>query len=160
MAVSVAQFRANFPEFSSSPNYPDAMVNLWLQFAYTLLPAQRWRNLLDLGAQLYVAHQITMQGLSVAEGGNGAPPGMTVGPISAKTVGELTISYDTAMGANADDGPFASTRYGTAFLKLARQFGSGPIQTRPGPIPIGAGGGVFFPMGPAWSGPWFENFSE
>lgn len=159
MAIDVAGFRSNFPEFKSTTIYPDSMVNLWLTYAYILLPARRWCTVLDLGAQLYTAHNLTMQGLSTAEGGNGAPPGMTVGPISSKTVGELTIAYDTAMGAHADDGPFASTRYGTLLLHMARQFGSGPIQSRPGRIPIGAGA-VFFPMGPAWSGPRFEDFSE
>jgi hypothetical protein len=160
VAISVAQFRANFPEFTAATVYPDSMVNMWLQWAYTFLSTRRWKTAIDLGAQLYTAHQISMQGLSTAEGGNGAPPGMTVGPISSKTVGELTIAYDTALGTNAEDGPWSNTRYGTMFVKLARQFGSGPIQTRPGFAPAGQFGGVFFPMGPAWSGPRFEDFSE
>lgn len=161
MTINTDQFRANFPEFKSTTIYPDSMVNLWLQYAYLLLPARRWCLALDLGAQLYTAHNLTMQGLSTAEGGNGAPPGMTVGPISSKTVGELTIAYDTAMGANADDGPFASTRYGTLLLHMARQFGSGPLQSPPGRTPPGqVFSGTFFPMGPAWSGPRFEDFSE
>lgn len=160
MAVTVTQFRANFPEFTSTSVYSDSMINMWMMWAATFLSQRRWRQALDLGVQLYVAHQIVMQGLSTAEGGNGAPPGMTVGPISSKTVGELTIAYDTALGADAEDGPWSSTRYGTMFVKLARQMGSGPIQTPPGRVPAGQFPGVFLPMGVPWSGPWFENFSD
>jgi Protein of unknown function (DUF4054) len=160
MAITVDQFRQNFPEFKSAIVYPDTMVSLWLNFAYLLLSSRRWRQALDMGAQLYTAHQITLQGLSTAEGANGAPPGMAQGPISAKTVGELTINYDTAMGGTAEDGSWAQTRYGTFFVKLARQFGSGPVQTPPGVAPLGQFSGVFFPMGPAWSGPWYNNFSD
>jgi hypothetical protein len=161
MAIDVPGFRANFPEFKSTTIYPDSMVNLWLQYAYILLPSRRWNVAIDLGAQLYTAHNLTMQGLSTAEGSNGAPPGMTIGPISSKTVGELTIAYDTAMGAHAEDGPFASTRYGTLLLHMARQFGSGPLQSPPGFTPPGQqfNSGVFSPMGAAWSGPRFEDFS-
>jgi hypothetical protein len=160
MAITVTQFRANFPEFTSATVYPDSMIGMWLQFAYLLLSSRRWRQALDLGAQLYTAHQIVLQGLSVAEAGNGAPPGMAPGPINSKTAGELTLAYDTGVSSTSDDGSWAQTRYGTMFVKLARQFGSGPVQTPPGVAPLGQFAGVFYPMGPAWSGPWYQNFSE
>lgn len=161
MAVSVAQFRANFPAFTSATAYPDASVNFWLTWAYLFLSPQRWGKALDLGAQLFVAHNVTLDYLGASEGANGAPSGMATGPIVSKTVGELTITYEVTSGVNEDDQHWALTFYGTRFVKLARQFGSGPVQIGFGVTPIGQGGGaVGFPMGQPWTGPWFENWTQ
>lgn len=160
MAITVAQFRANLTEFSSTVAYPDAAVSMWLTWAYTFLGARRWGIALDLGAQLYAAHNLVLERLANAEASNGAPPGTFTGPVSSKTVGELTISYDPGMGINKDDAQWGLTHYGTRFVKLARQFGAGPVQTRPGFTPIGQGFAIGFPMGMPWTGPWFENWSQ
>lgn len=153
MAITAAQMRVNFPEFASNVKYSDGLVNFWIQWAYLLLDSCRWRQALDLGAQLYVAHNLSLEGLAGAEGANGAPPGMTVGPVVSKTVGELTVTYDVASGINEGDQHWALTNYGTRFIKFARQFGTGPVQTRPGRTPLGAG------FGAPWAGPTFENWS-
>jgi len=161
MAVTVQNFRANFPAFASTVKYPDSSITFWLTYAYLLLPARRWMNLIDLGAQLFVAHNVTLdQGLSAAEGANGAPSGMTVGPVVSKSVGDLTIAYDVGVGVNEQDGHWSLTNYGTRFVKMARQIGSGPIQVGIGIVPPGQFGGVYYPMGPGWPGPLFENFSD
>ena len=154
MALTVAQFRANMPAFSSTTQYPDTSIQFWLTYAYIFLAPCRWRNALDLGAQLFAAHNVTIDGLSAAEGQNGAPSGMTVGPIVSKTVGDLTITYDTGAGVNEADGHWSLTNYGTRFIKLARQFGSGPRQIGIGYTPVGAG------FGQPWPGPLFENYTD
>lgn len=160
MAVNAAQFRLAFTEFASAKAYPDDALTMWLTFAYLFLAPNRWGPAIDLGAQLYAAHNLVLERLAWSEAANGATPGTFTGPISGKTVGELTISYDPGMGINKDDAQWGLTHYGTRFVKLARQFGSGPVQTQPGFTPIGQGFGVGFPMGPAWPGPWFENWSQ
>src|SRR5208282_783770 len=151
MAVTVATFRQTWPAFTSTVMYPDATIEFWLNYAYMFLSPCRWRTAIDLGAMLFTAHNVTLDALSAAEGQNGAPPGMTVGPIQTKTVRDLTITYDTASGVNPEDAHWALTNWGTRFIKLARQFGSGPVQIGFGFTPIGQG--PFYPMGPAWPGP-------
>lgn len=159
MAISVSAFRANFAEFTSAAAYPDGAVSMWLTFAYTFLATNRWGVALDLGAQLYTAHNLVLERMAAAEGANGAAPGTFTGPIASKSVGDLTISYDPALGVNKDDGHWGLTHYGTRFIKFARQFGSGPVQTQPGITPIGQGG-FFIGMGQPWPGPWFNIFSQ
>ena len=154
MAVTVIQFRANFPAFTSTTQYPDSSIQFWLTYAYMLLSPRRWGPIQDLGAQLFVAHNATLDGLSAAEGMNGAPSGMTVGPIVSKTVGDLTITYDTGAGVNSEDQHWALTNYGTRFIKMARQMGNGPRQIGIGYVPVGQG------YGQPWPGPLFENYTD
>jgi hypothetical protein len=151
--VTVAYLRASFPEFTSTTKYPDSMVNFWLEYACLFLPRHRWGRAYSIGLMLYVAHNLTLEGLAGAEGKKGAPPGMTVGPIVSKTVGELTINYDAALGMIESDGHWSMTFYGTRFVKLARQIGSGWEQIGIGRAPIGSPGSVGYPMGLPWVGP-------
>lgn len=137
-------FRLNFKAFADTSVYPDDMVAFWLQVGYTLVPGNLWGSLTDLGVQQFVAHNLVLEGLSNAEGANGAPPGTQVGPVVTKTVGELTIVYDPSSGINPDDTSWNLTNYGSRFVKLAKQFGS---------IPTQLGIGVAPPFGgPAWPG--------
>jgi hypothetical protein len=94
--------------------------------------------------QQFVAHNLVLEGLSAAEGGNGSPPATTVGPVVTKTVGELTIVYDPSSGINPDDTSWNLTNYGSRFVKLAKQFGSIPTQ-------LGIGHAPPF-GGPPWPG--------
>ena len=144
MTITNDQFRLNFTAFASTATYPDDMLSFWFQVAYALIPGNLWGSLTDLGAQMFVAHNLILEGLSAAEGANGAPPATTVGPVVTKTVGELTIVYDPSSGVNPDDTSWNLSNYGTRFIKLAKQFGS---------IPTQLGVGVAPPFGgPAWPG--------
>lgn len=148
MTISNDQFRANFPEFASTSTYPDAVVTFWFTFAYLLLNAGRWGNLLDYGAQFFVAHNLVLEGLAQAEAANGAPPGTTVGPISSKSVGAVSVQYDTTSGVSPDDSRWNLTQYGTQFARLFKIIGAGPIQLGRGWAPIFNGPpwpGVIFP---------------
>ena len=105
-----------------------------------MLPACNWGVALDLGAQLYAAHNLVLEGLANAEAANGAPPQMAVGPIITKTVGEVTLTYDTASGVNVEDTHWNMTTYGTRFITFAPQFGAGPRQFGIGYAPPGNAG--------------------
>lgn len=158
--ITVAYLRSVFPEFASAVKYPDEQVNFWLMYAAIFLPRHRWRQAIGLGTLLFVAHNLVLGGLAAAEGAKGAPPSMTVGPIVSKTVGDLTINYDAALGMLEQDGHWSMTSYGTRFVKLARQMGNGWVQIGIGHAPIGSPGSVGYPMGLPWVGPTFENWSS
>jgi hypothetical protein len=148
MTITATQLRGNFTEFSNTVTYPDSLISFWLQVAYMMLPACNWGVALDLGAQLYAAHNLVLEGLANAEAGNGAPPQLAVGPIITKTVGEVTVTYDTASGVNVEDTHWNMTTYGTRFITFARQFGAGPRQFGIGCTPPGNAGawpGVVYP---------------
>jgi hypothetical protein len=146
MALTVEQFRINFPEFSNTLTYPTSGIQFWLNFAYRMLNPGRWMNEIDMGASLFTAHFIALEARSLLESSSGGIPGMGVGgPVSSKSVDKVSISYDTGAGTEPGAGHWNLTNYGTRFIWMVNIFGTGPIQLGAGYTP---------PLnGPAWPGP-------
>jgi len=145
MTIDVAQFRADYPEFASTADFPNSAVQYWLKVAYSLLNASRWGAQLDLGAELYVAHNLSLEARAQKEAQNGGVPGSQSGPISSKSVDKVSVSYDTGGASEEGGGQWNLTIYGTRFYNLAKKMGAGPIY-------IGVGSSPPF-SGPAWPGP-------
>jgi len=80
------------------------------------------------GAYLYVAHEITLAGQNFKTGNNGGLPGQQAGAPNSKTVGSVTVAYDSSTTTEKDAGYWNLTTYGKAFIHLARIYGSGVIQ--------------------------------
>lgn len=152
------QFRQNFPAFADTGKFSEAMLTMWLGFAYQMLGtatiAPRWGVMLDLGAQLFAAHNLALDALANAEAANGAPPGSQVGPASSKSVGGVSISYDVGAGVNAADTHWNLTSYGTRFARLYRMAGAGPLQVGIGQVPPFNGGGWPGVVQGSWTGTW------
>lgn len=146
MTVTVSSFRQHYTEFASGIVYPTTDIQYYLTLAGTVLNASRWASLLDLGTELYIAHNIALEARARKEAANGAPPGGTVGPINNKSVDKVSVGYDTSAGTVEGAGHWNLTIYGTRFIKLARVAGAGPVQTSAGCVPALSGG--------AWAGPW------
>lgn len=132
-------------------NYPDGLIQFWLNLAYKLLPAARWFDVLDEGAQLFTAHNIVLEYQAQAAAQSGSVPGLATGPVSSKSVDKVSVGYSTGDTAVAGAGDWNYTTYGQRFIRMARLFGAGPIQVGIGYNP-GLGGGY------AWAGPWPWNF--
>ena len=124
--VDVATFRAVFPEFVDAAKYPDAQVQYYLDFAVQSLRPEAWRNLLERGTGLFVAHYLAMSAISRA----GTAPGRgQLGIVASKSVGPASISYDnSAISAQADAGHWALTSYGLMYWELMRMVGTGGWQ--------------------------------
>lgn len=150
--VTVAQLRYDFPEFASTEKYPASGVQFWLNLAYQLLNADRWGDQITIAAELFTAHNITIEAKAQAAAAKGGIPGADAGVVSAKSVDKVSISYDTSSAMELDAGHWNTTIYGTRYIRLAMLFGAGPVH-------IGPGGG-FGASG--WSGPrvtpGFSNF--
>lgn len=155
MTVTFAQFITDFPEFN--PAVTQGAFNVWYDIAGLLLNPIRWPNtpsattglsMLDRGAELFVAHNLALEQRAQAEASNGVPPGGTQGPLSAKSVGPVSVSYDTASGIEVDAGHWNLTIYGTRFIRLLRTVCAGPVQ-----VGIGADPSCGL-NGPAWPGPY------
>ena len=154
MTITTAQFRQDYPEFASTAQYTPSAVAYWLNLAYAMLNTRRWGNQLDVAAELFAAHNLTLEVRAQAESKNGGIPGQQVGPVNSKSVDKVSIGYDTGSGIEADAGHWNLSIYGTRFIRLAKMFGAGPIQIGIGVTPTGTGLG--------WSGPnvtpGFSNF--
>lgn len=146
MAITVAQFRIDYPEFADVTKYPDSQVTYYLTLAYQMLNSSRWMSQLDLGAELFVAHNVQLEARAQIEANNGGIPGTTTGPIASKSVDKVSVSFDVGSGIEPDAGHWNLTIYGTRFIKLARMKGAGPLLVGIGVAPSG--------NGPAWPGPW------
>lgn len=126
--MDIATFRASFPEFSDTSRYPDAQISFWSTFATAQVNACRWGDQVNMGIMLYTAHEITLAALNQKAGLIGGTPGQATGPINSKTVGSVTVAYDTQQAAEKDAGYWNLTAYGKQFIRLARIFGAGAIQ--------------------------------
>lgn len=145
MAITVAQFRADFPEFSSSTTFPTAQIQFWLNAAYNFVNAAVWGDSTDMGAELFTAHNVALEARAQQEAANGGVPGQQTGPINSKSVDKVSVGYDTGAGTEENGGHWNLTVYGTRFLRFAKLFGAVPLQVGIGYAPA--------LTGPAWPGP-------
>ena len=129
MAVSNADFRTNFPEFANVTTYPEAQLTFWRTFAETLLYDRcRWADLRDYGIQLVMAHNLALAARNAAAAGAGGTPGSVQGAVASKSVGGVSVSYDTYAATLDNAGFWNLTSYGVLFWQLARTVGTGGFQ--------------------------------
>lgn len=119
-------FRALYPEFASTTTYPDVMLTQWLAVGTMMLNGPRWAEALDLGLGLFMAHNITLGALNAKAASKGAVPGQQLGPLSSKSAGAVSASYDISSGIEPGAGHWNLTTYGTRFIQLAGWMGAGP----------------------------------
>lgn len=149
--MTIQQFRQDFPEFLDPGRYPDPAVTFWLTMAGLMLNVSRWVELLDIGTELFIAHNLALEVQAQETAANGGVPGLTTGAVASKSVDKISISYDVSAGIEAGAGHWNLTIYGTRLMKLINMIGAGPIQI---------GIGYYDPMSSqnAWPGVWTGNF--
>jgi hypothetical protein len=145
MAITVAQFRIDFPAFADVAAYPEASLTFWLNLAYSMLNANVWGNQLDIAAELYTAHNIVLEKRAELEAANGDVPGTTTGPINSKSVDKISVGFDTGAATREGASHYNMTIYGTRLWRLILMFGKSPIFVGVGAVPVGSG--------LAWPGP-------
>lgn len=126
--MDAAQLRADFPEFADTAKYPDSAVNLWLNLGAKLLPEDRWCDLLDLGLELFAAHNLAIAADNQLAASVGGAPGQVKGPTTSKSVDKVSVGYDSGAVALTDGGFYNLKTYGIRLLQLARMVGTGGIQ--------------------------------
>jgi hypothetical protein len=133
--ISVLQFREDFPEFRDPSVYADSQVALYANLAAKLFDARRWADLLDLGIELYTAHNLVLDALAVKSARNGGIPGTAGGILSSKSVGSASVSYDTGAGTEDGAGSYNLTIYGRRLWRLIRLAGMAPTQVTGADLP-------------------------
>jgi hypothetical protein len=126
--VDIPAFRKAFPEFSDESAYPTAQVQFWVTVAEAQLPQNIWCNLWTQGVNLYVAHEITLARQNAQAAEVGGTPGKQGGTPASKTVGSMTVAYDSATISEKDAGYWNLTSYGKQLYRLIKIFGARPIQ--------------------------------
>ncbi|MBJ9624597.1 DUF4054 domain-containing protein [Burkholderia multivorans] len=126
--MDVSQFRQSFPEFDDTTTYPDSLVQFWMTVAVSLVNAERWGELTDLGIALVTAHHLALAVKDQEMAAVGGVPGQVTGPQSSKAVDKVSASYDTASVAIKDGGFWNATMYGVRYLSLAMMMGAGGMQ--------------------------------
>jgi len=122
MAITIAGFRAIFPQFSA---VPDSTVQFYLDLAVKQVGKARWEacNLYEEGVYWLAAHYIQLS-IDAENGG-----GTVSGPASSKRVGDVQVSYQTFNidGMTTLDMFYESTIYGRTFLAWMRLVGVGAV---------------------------------
>lgn len=129
--MTPSEFRAIFPAFVSSTEFPDASIQYRLTLADAVLSPDVWTDpaILEHAKGLYAAHFLAMYG-STAVGGDGTGS-MASGSsfaIASKSVDGASVSFDTGSSVFADAGFWNSTPYGRELFWLFTLFGAGARQ--------------------------------
>lgn len=126
--MDIAQFRQTFPEFGDDTRYPDAVVQIWLTVAKSLVNPLRWCELTDIGVGFVTAHHLALAVRNQKTAAVGGVPGAVAAPQSSKSVDKVSASYDTSAVTLDSAGFWNSTSYGIEYLTLARMMGAGGLQ--------------------------------
>lgn len=129
--MDIALFRQHFPEFSDTLKYPDDQIDFWAGAAEIMIIQRRWGPMYSRGIELYVAHYLTLAARNAQVAAGGGNPGLgggATGAVSSKTVGDVSISYDTSSGIDESAGQWGLTTYGQLLWNLILLFGAGAIQ--------------------------------
>lgn len=146
-ALTVADFCAKFPAFQDIDSYGVEEIAMYLAVADAMLTPRRWPEpFRTLGMGLFAAHQLILSKRDQNVSEAGGVPGAASGIVSSKSVGGVSISYDTSSGLEQGAGAWNLTPYGTRFYRLLRLVGMGGTQL---------GGPDLYlndSFGPAWPG--------
>ncbi len=126
--MDIPKFRTEFPEFKDSSVYTTPEIQFWADLAELQVLESVWKRARATGVKLYVAHEITLSAQNQKAAAVGGVPGTMGGIPNTKTVGSVTVGYDSTATSEKDAGWWNLTNYGKQFIRLARIFGAGCIQ--------------------------------
>lgn len=126
--MDLATWRSTFPEFGDITAYPDAQVNFYLALACARMNPCVWGAQFDYGQALYTAHCMALARRRGISSQRGLVPGVATGLITAKSVADVSQSFDVEVGTLEGAGNYNLTDYGTMFYELMMLAGMGAIQ--------------------------------
>lgn len=143
--LDLATFRTAFTAFADTSLYPDASVQMWLDTGAQFVNCN-WGPLQGYGQGLWAAHEIAKLAQAASQAASGNPGGVG-GIVQSKSVGPVSVSYDTQLGTEGEAaGQYNLTIYGRQYWHYVRLFGMGAIQ-------VGAASAAPFGSGIGWIGP-------
>jgi len=122
MALDITSFRARFPEYSVSADFPDARLQVFIDDALADVSQTKFKeSIADRITAYLAAHYLTIGELSNA-GNQGS-----AAPIASQSVGEVSVSYATSTYDKGSDAYYNSTIYGQQYKTLLRKYCVGMI---------------------------------
>lgn len=118
--MDIAQFRIDFPAFANATTYPDSMITFCATIAEAQIIEDRWGVIYSQAVGLYTAHHLVMVSDSSV--------GKTTGLQNSKSIGDVSVGYDTGSTIELNAGHWNLTNYGRTFIRLARLYGAGCVQ--------------------------------
>lgn len=125
---TIAQFRADFPQFSNEVTFPDAQVQFRLNLADKLLDENVFDDVFQYVVELFVAHYMALQAADNRSAAIGGAGGANSGVMTSKSVDKVSMGYDSSATLNPDAGFWNNSRYGSEFYQLILMFGAGGRQ--------------------------------
>ena len=131
---TVEAFRMDYPQFFNAEGYflgSLPMLEQIVQMANASIQPDKWLDSWRYAAGLYVAHYATLSLRGYAAGNEtpqqAAASGALVGMVKSATLGEASVTYDTAaITAGTEDwGDLNSTTYGQMLANRAKLIGMG-----------------------------------
>lgn len=132
--MDIAQFRLDFPQFTNTSTYTNSMCTYWSTLAEKLHAEDRFGDVYTNIIELYTAHCITLQAAEIATANQGGFPAGMAGAVTSKTVGDVSVAYDSQYSFENNAGWFNSTLYGRQYLQLAKMYGKGGIMVGFSPL--------------------------
>lgn len=115
--------------FADVTTYPDSSVQFWLDMAGRALDANRFTDdFIDLATILYVAHFLALDSAATRGAASGAPGIGVSGVVASKSVGTVSLSYNTTIGLDQDAGAWNLTSYGVRLWQFIKLAGMGGVQ--------------------------------
>ena len=113
-----------FPEFSE---FPKVRVEFYLSEADNQISENRFGKSTEFGKALFTAHYLASldNGQRTGAGGEASKGNISNGAhgaVASKTVGSVSVSYDTASTSFDDAGYWTWTPYGTQFYELLTRY--------------------------------------
>lgn len=118
--MDTAQFRLNFPLFVDTVKYPNDMVAFWSTIAESNVAIDKWGDIRNQAVELYTAHHLILA--------SDSDIGKQTGLLNSKSIGDVSVGYDTGSTSELNAGHWNTTTYGKMFIRLARMYGAGCIQ--------------------------------
>lgn len=129
-ALTPAQWRSILSAFADTTKYPDGYVAYWLNYADAMLLSPPWTEPpRSLAMALYAAHWIVLDKRDADTAAAGGVPGNPAGGImTSKSVGGVSVGYDTSLSTEQGAGTWNSTTYGARFYRMAMLAGMAGTQ--------------------------------
>lgn len=116
MAITIADFRTRFPEFSDNAQYPDARVQLFLDDAVAILGSDEghWDGNYDRAQAYITGHMLVIA--SETEGGSSSSKS---GPITSTSAGGVSVNRNASQHSRSEiDDFFMTTSYGQQYITI------------------------------------------
>jgi hypothetical protein len=127
MSFTVKQFRHDFPEFKDELKYTSNMVTFWSTLGGKMVSEKAFGNVHTEALSLFVAHNLALQAENIKASSKGGVVGAKAGQVASKSVGSVSVSYDTASSALPNAGHWNMSTYGKQYVSMMLIFGAGGL---------------------------------